>query len=53
MSDQPASGATPGLMHVAAPPARNYADTGRGWMVFAAVMLLHGLCVHGFGREGP
>jgi hypothetical protein len=92
MTNEPASGATPGLMHVAAPPARKYADTGRGWMVFAGVMLLlaaafntvisgvnavvhlmavgglpvtsvivivvdgliiYGLCVHGFGREGP
>ena len=40
MSEKPASGATPGLMHVAAPPAREYGATGRGWMVFAGVMLL-------------
>jgi hypothetical protein len=40
MSNKPAPGATPGLMHVAVPQARDYADTGRGWMVFAGVMLL-------------
>jgi hypothetical protein len=77
-------------MHVAAPPARKYADTGRGWMVFAGSgyaalfgilisgvnavvhpmavgghpvtsvivivldgLIIYGLCVHGFGREGP
>jgi hypothetical protein len=42
MTDNPVSGTTPGLMHVAAPPARKYADTGT-----------YGLCVHGFWREGP
>ena len=40
MTDQRASGATPGLMHVAPPPAREHADPGSGWMVFAGVMLL-------------
>jgi hypothetical protein len=40
MNDKPPSGATPGLMHVAAPPARELTDTGRGWMAFAGVMLL-------------
>jgi hypothetical protein len=42
MTDNPVSGTDPGLMHVAAPPARKYADTG-----------IYGLCVHGFWREGP
>ena len=38
-------------MHVAAPPARAYADTGTGWMVFAGVMLLLGAAftaIYGF-----
>ena len=54
MTQKPTAGTTSGLMHVAAPQARDYAETGRGWMVFAGVMLLlAGLCVHAFGREGP
>lgn len=51
MNNEQAAGATPGLMHVAAPPAREYADTGRGWMVFAGIMLLLGAAfnsVYGF-----
>jgi hypothetical protein len=51
MTDKQVGGATPGLMHVAAPPAREYADTGRGWMVFAGVLLLLGAAfnaVYGF-----
>lgn len=51
MADSPPAGATPGLMHVPA-PEREYADTGRGWMVFAGVMLLLAAAfnaVYGFG----
>jgi hypothetical protein len=40
MIDERSAGATPGLMHVAAPPAREYGGSGRGWMFFAGVMLL-------------
>jgi hypothetical protein len=41
MTEKPTAGASSGLMHVAAPTARDYGETGNG------------LCVHGFGREGP
>jgi hypothetical protein len=51
MTDKSTAGATPGLMHVPAPQQVRSVATGRGWMVFAGVMLLLGAAfnaVYGF-----
>ena len=50
MSEQPVSGATPGLMRVV-PEHVESPDSARGWMAFAGVMLLIGAAfnaVYGF-----
>jgi hypothetical protein len=51
MTDDEGAGTTHGLMRVPVGPARQHADTGRGWMIFAGVMLLLGAAlnaVYGF-----
>jgi hypothetical protein len=58
MADTDPVGRAPGLMRVSAGQATIHPDTGRGWVVFAGVMLLmaavftavYGLTVLGFGH---